>query len=79
LDTDAVVRTVRRIGYGLLVAAIVIDIASIPFASVRGFVRTQRARAFDEVLPRENLVVDLALGVLASSDAIGSALREAID
>jgi hypothetical protein len=69
-------RAVRRIGYGLLIAAVVIDVASIPLGSMRKFVRTQRARAFDEVLPRENLIVDLALGVLASSDAIALALRD---
>ena len=52
----------------LLIAAVVIDIAAGPVASFRTFARSQWSKAFDEALPRENFVVDLALAVLNSSD-----------
>jgi hypothetical protein len=67
-DRDAKMQTVRRVGYALLIAAVVIDIATGPVVSFRAFARSQWSKAFDEALPPENLVIDLALAVLNSSD-----------
>jgi len=67
-DRDAM-QTVRRVGYALLLAAVVVELASGPVVSLKRIARSQWSKAFDEALPRENLVLDLALGVLNSSNA----------
>jgi hypothetical protein len=61
----------RRVGFGLLIAAVVVELASEPFATLRTFARSQWSKAVDDVLPRENRFVDLALGVLASAKELG--------
>ncbi len=57
----------RRIGYGLLVAAVVADIASGPILAARQGVRKQWFKVLDEALPRENILLDVALGFLGAS------------
>ena len=59
----------RRVGYALLFAGVLIDIASEQIALLRGLVRRQLARAADDVLPPENRLLDLALEILAYSQA----------
>ena len=67
-DGSDVARTLRRVGYSVLVAAIILDIASGPIASVGDIVRAQWSKAMDLTLPRENILLDVALSVLGASD-----------
>jgi hypothetical protein len=64
-------RTLRRVGFGLLIAAVVVDLLSVAIAPLRGFVRKQWSRAVDDVVPQEHRLLDLALDVLRSTDAFG--------
>jgi hypothetical protein len=63
-----VARAMRRIGYGLLVSAIVLDVVSVQVAGVRKFFGAQWASFADEVLPNDRPVLDLALAILGVSD-----------
>ena len=65
----ALLHTARRIGYGLLVGAIIVDVLSFQFAArARTFTRKQCSVLFDEVVPNPTPVLDLALVLLGASD-----------
>jgi hypothetical protein len=66
---DATRQTLRRVGYGLLFAGVLVQIASEQIALVRGVVRRQLSRAVDDALPPENRILDVALEILAYSEA----------
>jgi|tagenome__1003787_1003787.scaffolds.fasta_scaffold19535859_2 hypothetical protein len=64
----SVVRVTRRIGYGLLVGAIVVDVLSEQFAAVRKFFGARLAYFADEVLPNPQPLLEFALAILGASD-----------
>jgi hypothetical protein len=63
------VQTLRRVGYALLFTGVLVQIASEQIVLLRGFARRHFSRAVDDVLPPENRILDLALEVLAYSEA----------
>ena len=58
----------RKIGYGLLIAAIAVDLVAPGFAKARNLARRKWMEAMDETLPRANFLVDAAIGLLGASD-----------
>jgi hypothetical protein len=58
----------RRIGFGLLVAAIAVDLAAPGIARARQFARRKWLEAMDDTLPRANFLLDAAIGILGASD-----------
>jgi hypothetical protein len=60
--------TLRRIGYGLLIAAIAVDLAAPGFAKARQLARRKWLEAMDDTLPRANFLLDAAIGFLGASD-----------
>jgi hypothetical protein len=58
----------RRIGYGLLIAAIAVDLAAPGIAKARLLARRKWAEAMDDTLPRANFLLDAAIGFLGASD-----------
>jgi hypothetical protein len=67
-DVDAALRVVRRIGYGLFVTAIVLDVLAIELGRVRKFASARFLAFAEEVVPNDRPVLDLALALLGASD-----------
>ena len=61
-------QAMRRIGYGLLIAAIAVDLAAPGIAKARQFARRKWLAAMDDTLPRANFLLDAAVGLLGASD-----------
>jgi hypothetical protein len=58
----------RKIGYGLLIAAIAVDLAAPAFAKARQLTKRKWSEAMDDTLPRANFLLDAAVGLLGASD-----------
>jgi hypothetical protein len=61
---EAAMRRLRQIGYGLLVAGMVADVVAVNWASMRKAMKSQWVDMLGGVLPKENVLTDLALGFL---------------
>jgi hypothetical protein len=61
---EAAIRKLRQIGYGLLVAGVVADVVSVGLASMRKSMKAQWVDMMGGLLPKENVLTDLALGFL---------------
>ena len=64
----SVVRATRRIGYGLLVGAIIVDVSAEQFAAVRKFFGARLTYFADEVLPNPQPLLEFALAILGASE-----------
>jgi hypothetical protein len=63
-----ITQKMRKVGYGLLIAAIAVDLAAPGFAKARQLGRRKWAEAMDDTLPRANFLLDAAIGLLGASD-----------
>jgi hypothetical protein len=61
---EAAIQKLRQIGYALLVAGMVADVVSVSLASARKHAKTRWAKVMGDLLPKENVLTDLALGFL---------------
>jgi hypothetical protein len=66
-----VLRAARRVGFGLLVGAIVLDVLSIELNRMQRFFGARLAYFTDEVLPEPRPLLDVALAVLSAVDVAG--------
>ena len=61
---EAAMQRLRQIGYGLLVAGVVADVVAVGLGSMRKAMQSRWVDMLGNVLPKENVLTDLALGFL---------------
>jgi hypothetical protein len=67
-EVEAALHVARRIGYGLLLTAIVLDAFSMEMRRVRKFATAKALALAEEVVPDNRPMLDLALALLGASD-----------
>ncbi len=60
-------RTLRKLGFGLLIAAVTIDVVASTRDKWKRAVALQYSKWVDDVLPEENMLLEIALGLLTNS------------
>lgn len=63
-DAEASQRMLRKLGYGLLIAAVTLDVVASTRDKWKRAVALQYSKMVDDVLPEENVLLEVALGIL---------------